>query len=527
MKSSKKGMGYFGILVKNFILFALVIILFFVFVFATGSLIMTIQEKKNMTEPVGTDINFIEKGKYSDFSVSKNIGKNGMITVFNCNYELIYCSNDKESPDLSYGIIRMMPDEYNEGHISRNVFYKDGKAVYQLALYNNVEKENTVIMSDKNKKLVYSTIPDMKEEFTDAEFAYISGTGIFDKYSISKFKYIGADRTSYTVLFFRNDYDKWFDSKKRDTVLYFCIIIYILMLAISSLFLIITIDRSVKKPLYLLNKAIQSFTDGNRDQPIVYTGGPKEFRQLLDNFNGMARRLNASERERIEAEGEKNKMLSDISHDLKTPITVIQGYAKAVADGVVSPEEQKDYLKTIYQKSKSLAELINTFSEYSKLERPDYKLKKMKTDMCKFVREYLIDKYNELEFMGYNLEADIPERQEIYSMIDVFQIKRVFENFVSNTMKYNGKGTTVYFTVKKVTAGISICIGDNGKGLPETVRRNIFKPFTVGDNSRNTKEGSGLGLAIAKKIVELHGGKLSLKEYSGLSTEFEIILQTV
>ena len=141
-------------------------------------------------------------------------------------------------------------------------------------------------------------------------------------------------------------------------------------------------------------------------------------------------------------------MLADISHDLKTPITIIQGYAKAICDGVIKEENKQQYLQTIYHKSIVLNELINAFSEYSNLEHPDFRPVKTKVDICEYAREYLATKYNELVLGGFLIEVEIPE-MIIWCQIDVQQMKRVFENLINNSVKHNKRGTMLFFSMKK------------------------------------------------------------------------------
>lgn len=133
------------------------------------------------------------------------------------------------------------------------------------------------------------------------------------------------------------------------------------------------LKRKVQKPLNKLNRAMQLLSEGKENEPIVYSG-PKEFVEICDSFNVMVNKLESSEIERNKLIKDKQSMLADISHDLKTPITTIQGYAKALADGVIFPDEYEKYFNIIYAKSKRLTELINIFYEYSKLEHPDFKL---------------------------------------------------------------------------------------------------------------------------------------------------------
>ena len=239
----------------------------------------------------------------------------------------------------------------------------------------------------------------------------------------------------------------------------------------------------------------------------------------------MSIRLKESEKLRIKSENEKQKMLADISHDLKTPITVIQGYSKAIADGVVPREDEKKYLEAIKAKSENLSELINTFYEYSKLEHPEFSLSKETSDICEYFREYLALKYEELDLAGFLMEIDIPDESLNYCF-DRIQLKRVFENIISNSVKSNKKGTTIFASLSIVDSIIVIRLGDDGIGIPDSLRSNIFEPFVVGNESRTSGQGTGLGLSIAKLIVEAHEGKISLLDSDKVCgrTMFEITL---
>ena len=126
--------------------------------------------------------------------------------------------------------------------------------------------------------------------------------------------------------------------------------------------------------------------------------------------------------------------------------------------------------------------------------------------------------------MGFRLEAEIPEQSAEYSF-DGVQMRRVFDNIFSNALKHNPKGTTIYVTLQQTERSIRIEIGDNGVGIPQEIRENLFEPFTVGDDSRNNRQGSGLGLAVAKKIVELHGGALFLEKPVNLAVSTLFVIR--
>ena len=254
---------------------------------------------------------------------------------------------------------------------------------------------------------------------------------------------------------------------------------------------------------------IPEISGGNPDAISEIHSGIREFDQICLRFNQISDRLKQSETERQKLEVQQRKMIADISHDLKTPITVIQGYSKAVRDNVADDETKEKYLDAICRKSEMVTELINTFHEYSKLNHPDYSLHPEEGDLCEFLREHLALRYQDLELAGFGIEVDIPDQPVIYSF-DRQQFIRVLENLMSNCFRYNKAGTVLFSQLFETEDSIVIRLGDNGEGIPETVRDKIFEPFVVGSESRTNSRGSGLGLAICKRIIEAHQGTIQL-----------------
>jgi signal transduction histidine kinase len=212
---------------------------------------------------------------------------------------------------------------------------------------------------------------------------------------------------------------------------------------------------------------------------------------------------------------------------LKTPITVISGYADALCAGKVPPEEVDRYLRAIQQKSTVLVDLIGEFSEYGKVEHPQFKLHRIKTDFCEFVRSYLVRHYDEIDLNGFSLEVDIPENPQ-YVLLDEFQFLRVLDNLVSNSLKHNRLGTVLSVDVVPLDESVVLRFADNGARIQGNQAKRIFEPFVTGDAARSNP-GSGLGLSISRRIVELHGGTIALSPspHHGRTNEFVITLPTL
>lgn len=283
-------------------------------------------------------------------------------------------------------------------------------------------------------------------------------------------------------------------------------------------------SKKIIKPLKELNKGFQNVIRGNYSEKLDFKGS-YEFEQLRDNFNYMVEKLKKAESENKRLSESKKRLLLDISHDLRTPATTIQGYAQAIANDLVDGEEKKKkYLSYIYEKSKLVTKLIETLFKYSKLESSVYDLNKEVDNLTEFLRNIIINFYGELDRKGFNLCIKIPNKKILYNF-DKTELERALYNIIDNTIKYNPKNTTLTVQLEDYGDYIEVIIEDNGIGISENVQEDIFNALVRGDNSRKTDGGMGLGLAIAKKIIELHGGHISLESKIGKGTKFFIKLK--
>ena len=223
------------------------------------------------------------------------------------------------------------------------------------------------------------------------------------------------------------------------------------------------------------------------------------------------RRLEAAERKKLDEYNQRrNLMLSDIAHDLRTPITTVSGYARALADGMVPKERVPEYLDSIQKKSERMNELISLLFDYVKLDSDGFKLAKEKTDVCELLRETAAVLYQDVEDKGDTFDIDIPE-EAIVLELDRMQFSRVISNLITNAVKHNESGTEIgLFLRNREDEDIRIIVADTGKMIPDDKKDTIFDPFVMGDESRQSKGGSGLGLSIARKVVEMHGSKIRL-----------------
>lgn len=208
----------------------------------------------------------------------------------------------------------------------------------------------------------------------------------------------------------------------------------------------------------------------------------------------------------------RNLMLSDIAHDLRTPITTISGYAKALNDGmVVSEEKKKEYLEAIENKSERMSDLITLLFDYVRLDSENFPLKLELTDITELLRENAALLYADIEEKNMEFEIEIPEIP-CKKLLDRLQFSRVIINLMNNALKHNEAGTTIALKMKQEKEHIQIIVEDNGVMIAPLIADHIFEPFVVADTSRESNGGSGLGLSIAKKIVQMHGWDVRLEQ---------------
>ena len=282
--------------------------------------------------------------------------------------------------------------------------------------------------------------------------------------------------------------------------------------------------RSIAVPLVKLKKATQNIKEGNLDF-VLDVEGKDEFSELCQDFEEMRRRLKESTEEKSLIEKENRELISNISHDLKTPITAIKGYVEGIMDGVAdTPEKMDRYIRTIYNKANEMDRLINELTFYSKIDtnRIPYNFTILS------VNDYFNDCSEDLSL---DLEAKNVEfgyfnyvEPKVKVIADPEQIKRVVHNIVNNSVKYMDKDKPkINLRVKDVGDFVQVEIEDNGKGIASKDLPNVFERFYRTDASRNSsKGGSGIGLSIVKKIIEEHGGKIwaTSREHTGTTMYF-------
>ena len=519
--------SFLALLIRSFVSFSLIIILGVILIFTLANWAFSKDGINLRQKDIPDYKSQLESGNYSKIPARKILGDSGWFEVVSSSGEVVY-STLAQKNEYTLGELDCIA-RYNvsETRAVHNFKLATNKYNYLITISyrdsegNPQERYYLLSKSDENAySIVSSSISTTRTSFTQKEYDYLTYNATHGEQTLFKFSFEGADGEDYYAIF---------NAEKRNNsaVTYlFVIVVALCILALFAtvmVFYIRYINKHVQKPLATLSQAMTTFPTQEKHNHLDYKGS-KEFEHLYDSFNEMVDILDASEEQRLMLEGDKQRMLAGLSHDLKTPVTIIQGFAKAIKDGLVSEEDKQKYLQIILTKSDQMADLINQFYEYNKLEHPDFALDKKPCDVAELARTFLADIYDEFELQGYNLDAQICEERLVCD-VDKGQLLRVFENLTSNFFKYTPQGSTLRFGVQREDDKVKISLADNGPGINEESKADVFEAFVVGEKSRN-KQGSGLGLAVCKKIVTMHGGTIELAKepIEGFTTEFDVTL---
>ncbi len=301
----------------------------------------------------------------------------------------------------------------------------------------------------------------------------------------------------------------------------------VLILMLTAAILVYWIYRGVNIPLSEMKIAAQNIKDGNLDYELEVETDD-EIGQLARDFEEMRLRLKETAAEKVENDRRNKELISNISHDLKTPITAIKGYVEGIIDGVAdTPEKMERYIRTIYTKANEMDLLINELTLYSKIDSNRIPYNFSRISVNDYFDDCAWDLKMELEAQGIEFDYLNYVEGDVKIIADAEQIKRVVNNIVSNSQKYMDKEhKKIHLRVKDVGDFVQIEIEDNGKGIGTKELPYIFERFYRTDASRNSSTGgSGIGLSIVKKIIEEHGGKIWATSKEGTGTILYFVIR--
>ena len=301
----------------------------------------------------------------------------------------------------------------------------------------------------------------------------------------------------------------------------------ILILILTACMLTVWIYTSFINPIKKLQVAAQNIKDGNLDFTVdVETND--EIGELCRNFEEMRQRLKDNAEEKLSGERENKALISNIAHDLKTPITAVKGYAEGLIDGVAdTPEKRDKYIRTIYNKANEMDTLINELTLYAKIDTNRIPYNFAKLNVAEYFNDCIEEIGLDLEAKNIGLAYFNYADEDVQIIADPEQLKRVVNNIVGNSVKYLDKQKGfINIRIKDVGDFIQVEIEDNGRGIAARDLPYIFDRFYRADASRNSATGgSGIGLSIVKKIIEDHGGKIWATSKESIGTVMYFVLR--
>ncbi|MBC1273170.1 sensor histidine kinase [Listeria booriae] len=396
----------------------------------------------------------------------------------------------------------------------------------KLLQYQNFEKlENSGIqvVVRKNDTIVYSSSELSKKSLLvhmpEYELNNLNMRGTIDnqgdlfRYIKFDFLYSEGSHGSVMVLQPENSYTEIMQ-KWGIPIVGIILLFGFLVIALLSYF----VAKSVIQPILHLKEGAEKIEAGNLDFEMEKTKGKNEIATLISTFEKMRIRLKKSLEVQEQYENNRKELLSNISHDLKTPITSIVGYIEGIQDGVANtPEKQAKYLEIAHTKAKDMNALIDELFLFSKLDLHKEPFYMRSVDLNALLAQ--IAEESEFSFPDAQISLTVPD-EKLMTKADREKLKRVFENLIHNSMKYMDKTQAkITIQLEKQQDMAIVTFADNGKGIPDANLNAIFDRFYREEQSRNSNTGgSGLGLSIAKQIVEEHQGRIWATSELGVGT---------
>ena len=298
------------------------------------------------------------------------------------------------------------------------------------------------------------------------------------------------------------------------------------ILILTSALITAWVNQDIYKPIKELSVAMRKIAEGDFDYRLTQKQ-EGEVGRLYDNYEQMRLQLKENAEEKMQNEKKSKELVSNISHDLKTPITSIKGYVEGIMDGVAdTPEKMDKYIKTIYNKANDMDRLINELTTYSGIDSNKIPYHFHVLNIADYFQDCVEEVGLDLEQKDIQLNYTNLAPADTCIVADPEQLKKVINNIISNSVKYMGHDKGI-IDIRILDEGesVRIEIEDNGKGIAAKDIGNIFERFYRTDSSRNSLQGgSGIGLSIVKKIIEDHGGYVwaTSKEGEGTCMHFVI-----
>ena len=302
--------------------------------------------------------------------------------------------------------------------------------------------------------------------------------------------------------------------------LVFIIYLAYVMSAAAWFTIVTAITRHVlwNRPMRKLNEATRNIASGDfsfRITPLRKDGKKDYLEVMFDDFNTMAQEL-------MSIETLKNDFIASVSHEIKTPLSIIQGYATALQNDKLSVAERDDCINTIIEASGKLSTLVSNILKLNKLENERILPMAHSFDLGEQLRRCALAFEDIWEAKNINFELELEETMVYY---DESLLEIVWNNLIYNAIKFSNPGGSIFIKLKAREDCVQVSINDTGCGMDEETKKHIFDKFYQGDSSRS-QEGNGLGLALVKRSLDLLGGTVTVVSLAGEGSTFTVSLKT-
>lgn len=305
------------------------------------------------------------------------------------------------------------------------------------------------------------------------------------------------------------------------TVIFF-LLICIVILLITVLYQQFAFRTGIQKKIQKISEKLKEITDTNSSERVMVFTENKELMELVAQINRLLENHLKVKADYCRSEIASKKMLSNISHDIKTPMTVILGYLEIMRINGTSTDEM---LGKIEQKAENVMELINQFFTLAKLESGDMDIELSRIDVCEVCRESILDFYGILTNKIFQVDIDIPETS-VYVHGNKEAIQRILFNLISNVIRYGADGKYLGISLKTDKNAVFIDVIDKGKGIDKNFAASVFdRLFTMEDSRNRNIQGNGLGLTISKNLALQLGGDIILDSTPNIKTVFSVKLK--
>lgn len=300
---------------------------------------------------------------------------------------------------------------------------------------------------------------------------------------------------------------------------------WIIIILLALIVLVLVYDKvSINKQIIKVQKNIEESISNDSITHLRIHYSTPQLRSLIDSMNQFMEKYQSSKEKSNFLEDERKKMITNISHDIRTPLTSILGYMDVIyrENNRMSEEERLKYLEVVYRKAKNLTAITESFFELSQLEAGEVEIKLISWNIVDIIQDVFVSFFVEFERLGLTPIINLPDKP-LYVMCDRNSVERILNNLIQNAVKHGSGGEVIGVEVQRVDSYCWIEIWDKGEGILEKDLPYVFNRLFQSERSRSNT-GNGLGLSVSKKLVEEQKGQIKVTSKPHEKTSFSFSL---